>query len=104
MPGCRPPLPYHDAVDPSGADHRPDDSATGAGVPPPDRGGALRVLEQVEAELGEVEGALRRLDDGSYGRCQACGRPIADERLEAMPVARFCAEHQGHPERPPGPG
>jgi RNA polymerase-binding transcription factor DksA len=52
------------------------------------------ILEQVEAELEDVERALRRLDDGTYGRCQACGGEIPDDRLEAMPAARFCVEHQ----------
>jgi DnaK suppressor protein len=52
------------------------------------------ILEQVEAELTDVERALRRLDDGSYGICQACGQEIVDERLEAVPAARFCVEHQ----------
>ena len=52
------------------------------------------ILEQVEAELADVERALKRLDDGSYGTCEACGGAIADERLEAMPATRFCVEHQ----------
>jgi RNA polymerase-binding transcription factor DksA len=52
------------------------------------------ILEQVEAELADVERALRRLDDGSYGTCEACGSAIADERLEAMPATRFCVQHQ----------
>jgi RNA polymerase-binding transcription factor DksA len=52
------------------------------------------ILEQVEAELADVERALRRLDDGTYGRCEACGSPIGDDRLVAMPAARFCIEHQ----------
>ena len=52
------------------------------------------ILEQVEAELADVERALRRLDDGTYCTCEACGAAIADARLEAMPAARFCVEHQ----------
>jgi RNA polymerase-binding transcription factor DksA len=52
------------------------------------------ILEQVEAELADVERALRRLDDGSYGTCEACGTAIADDRLEAMPATRFCVQHQ----------
>ena len=52
------------------------------------------ILEQVEAELADVERALRRLDDGSYGRCEACGSTIGDERLAAQPAARFCLAHQ----------
>lgn len=52
------------------------------------------ILEVVEAELEAVERALRRLDDGTYGSCEACHQPIADERLEAEPATRFCVQHQ----------
>jgi RNA polymerase-binding transcription factor DksA len=54
----------------------------------------LSILEQVEAELADVAHALQRLDDGTYGICEACGQPIGDERLEAMPAARFCLKDQ----------
>jgi RNA polymerase-binding transcription factor DksA len=57
------------------------------------------VLEQVEAELADVEHALKRLDDGSYGSCEACGKPIGDERLAALPATRFCLEDQAGAER-----
>jgi len=53
----------------------------------------LSLIEQIESELHDVEDALRRLDDGSYGRCVICGRPIPDERLEAQPMARYDVEH-----------
>jgi len=56
------------------------------------------ILEQVEAELGDVDRALRRLDEGTYGTCEACGQSIGDERLEAMPAARFCVAHQSEAE------
>jgi RNA polymerase-binding transcription factor DksA len=59
----------------------------------------LSILEQVEAELADVEHALRRLDDGTYGTCEVCGKPIPDERLEAMPATRLCLEHQAEAER-----
>jgi RNA polymerase-binding transcription factor DksA len=52
------------------------------------------ILEQVEAELDDVERALSRLDDGSYGTCEACHQAIADERLAAEPATRFCIVHQ----------
>ena len=52
------------------------------------------ILEQVEAELADVDRALRRLDDGTYGTCEACGSAIGDDRLAAMPAARFCIAHQ----------
>ena len=54
----------------------------------------LSILESVEAELADVEHALRRLDDGTYGTCEACDQPIDDARLEAMPAARLCREDQ----------
>ena len=60
------------------------------------------ILEQVEAELHDVERALQRLDDGTYGQCEFCSKPIDPERLEAMPAARFCIEHQAMAEHPPG--
>lgn len=59
----------------------------------------LSILEQVEAELADVEHALRRLDDGTYGTCEVCGGAIPDERLEAMPATRLCLEHRAEAER-----
>lgn len=56
------------------------------------------ILEQVEAELADVDRALRRLDDGTYGTCEACGNAIGDDRLAAMPAARFCIAHQAEAE------
>jgi RNA polymerase-binding transcription factor DksA len=52
------------------------------------------ILEQVEAELADVDRALGRLAEGSYGTCEACGHAIGDERLAALPAARFCVDHQ----------
>jgi DnaK suppressor protein len=43
-------------------------------------------------QLAEVEAALERLVDGSYGTCEVCGRPIVPERLEARPTARTCVD------------
>ncbi len=62
----------------------------------------VSLLEQVENELDEIEAAFGRLERGEYGRCQACGRPIGDERLEAMPATRFCVEDQAKAERESG--
>ena len=42
--------------------------------------------------LAEVNAALARLDDGTYGTCTACGRRIPDERLEAVPWASLCLD------------
>jgi RNA polymerase-binding transcription factor DksA len=59
----------------------------------------LSILEQIDSELGDVEWALKRLDDGTYGTCEVDGKPIPEERLEAMPAARLCKEHQVEAER-----
>jgi DnaK suppressor protein len=62
----------------------------------------VSLLEQVDEELVEIEAAAQRLERGTYGTCQACGRPIGDERLEAMPAARFCIDDQAKAERQAG--
>jgi RNA polymerase-binding transcription factor DksA len=59
----------------------------------------LSILEHIDAELSDVEHALRRLDEGTYGTCEACGQPIDADRLEAMPAARFCLDDQALAER-----
>ena len=59
----------------------------------------LSILEQIEAELADVEHALERLAAGSYGTCEACGRPIDEERLAVQPAARFCVTDQAAAER-----
>jgi DnaK suppressor protein len=62
----------------------------------------VSLREQVDDELQEVEAAFQRLERGTYGTCQACGKPIGDERLEAMPATRFCVEDQAKAERQAG--
>lgn len=75
-------------------DQHPADSASDAF----EREKDLSILDQVQAELDDVERALQRLDEGTYGRCEACGTEIGDERLAAVPAARFCIEHQSDAE------
>lgn len=41
-------------------------------------------------EIAQVRQALSRLDAGTYGLCAACGEPIANARLEALPAATHC--------------
>jgi RNA polymerase-binding protein DksA len=50
----------------------------------------LALRERNEQHLAAVEAALRRLDEGTYGRCVRCGEPIAGERLAALPWASHC--------------
>jgi len=46
------------------------------------------------ALLREVEGALERLRDGTYGTCMDCGMPVSRKRLDALPWARYCVTCQ----------
>ncbi len=94
---------------PVGAEHRAE--AEAFGVEPPggaehrsggepdlaeDRAGGeldLELLSSIEQELADVERALERLGDGSYGSCETCGESVSDDELEATPARRFCRAH-----------
>jgi len=54
----------------------------------------LALREKNEQHLAAVERALERLDEGTFGTCARCGRPIARERLEALPWAAYCIDCQ----------
>jgi DnaK suppressor protein len=55
----------------------------------------LAVIGRLQADLADVDRALGRLDDGTYGTCEVCGEAIADDVLERAPAARLCAAHAG---------
>jgi DnaK suppressor protein len=55
-----------------------------------ERGEAERLATELQETLDEVDAALVRLRNGTYGACEACGKPIGEARLEAIPMARFC--------------
>jgi DnaK suppressor protein len=61
----------------------------------------LALRDRATQQLELVEAALARLDAGTYGACQRCGRPIAAERLGALPWAANCIECQGAIDRGP---
>ena len=48
--------------------------------------------ENSEHVLSEIEGALIRIEEGTYGTCVNCGKPIAEERLSAIPWATYCID------------
>jgi RNA polymerase-binding transcription factor DksA len=50
--------------------------------------------EGVQQTLVDIDLALRRIDEGSYGTCEICGEPIGAERLSAIPWARLCIDDQ----------
>lgn len=80
-------------------------TADGSAAPDFDEGfadSAQVTAEQVEnrtlaatlqIELTDIEGALARIDDGTYGVCTVCGAPISAARLEAMPATPYCIDH-----------
>lgn len=55
-----------------------------------ERSKATALLAAAREHLADVDGALRRIAAGAYGRCERCGEPIAVERLHARPAARTC--------------
>jgi RNA polymerase-binding protein DksA len=64
-----------------------------------DRELAVTLEDNAEAVLGAIDGALQRIDAGTYGTCVRCGKPIASERLEALPYAELCIECKREAER-----
>jgi DnaK suppressor protein len=50
--------------------------------------------DNAEAVLNEIDAALKRIDEGTYGRCEVCGREIDRARLEARPWATLCIDDQ----------
>jgi DnaK suppressor protein len=58
-----------------------------------ERGEAEALAGTLKESLEEVAAAIARLDEGTYGTCEACGVAINPARLEAMPATRFCIDH-----------
>jgi len=54
----------------------------------------LRLGERNSQTVAEIDEALRRIDEGTYGQCERCGNPIDERRLEALPTARYDAACQ----------
>jgi DnaK suppressor protein len=55
--------------------------------------------ENEERVLAAIDGALQRIEDGTFGTCRRCGQPIALERLEALPHATQCIDCKRREER-----
>lgn len=60
----------------------------------------LSMLDRIEGEISDVERALRKLDDGSYGMCEHCHDVIVEARLQALPATRFCVTCESRAEEP----
>jgi len=57
-----------------------------------ERGEAEALAAKLEEALAEVDNALEKIDAGTYGVCEECGKEIAPARLEAKPEARLCID------------
>ncbi len=70
-----------------------DDNFADSGQVAAEQGENKVLAARLRTELDEVERALAKIDDGTYGLCEICRAQIAEPRLEAMPATRFCIDH-----------
>jgi DnaK suppressor protein len=68
------------------------DDEVDAGAKTAQREHQLSLLASIRDRRIQVERALERVENGTYGRCETCRNPIAPERLEAFPYATTCVE------------
>jgi len=60
---------------------------------PAEQNEAQSISASLQEQLDDVERALTRIDEGSYGLCEVCGKQIQEARLEAVPSATLCIDH-----------
>jgi RNA polymerase-binding transcription factor DksA len=70
-----------------------DENFADSGQVAAEQGESRLLAASLSDQLREVERALRKFDDGTYGKCETCGEEIAEARLEAMPATRYCINH-----------
>lgn len=68
------------------------ESFADAGAATAERTERLRLVDTLKRQLDEVEGAIARIESGTYGICANCGNEIAPARLEARPEATLCVD------------
>lgn len=57
-----------------------------------ERGKVLALVDRLRGQLRDVDRALRKMDEGTYGSCERCGKPISPERLDALPYSTLCVD------------
>ncbi len=82
-----------ESLTPGGSGPEFDEGFADSGQVAAEQGENKVLAGQLRNELDEVERALAKLDDGTYGACEICGEQISEVRLEAMPATRFCISH-----------
>jgi len=70
-----------------------DENFADSGQVAAEQGEHRALLGRLQETLTDVDRALAKLDDGTYGKCEVCGEEIADARLEALPASRYCINH-----------
>ena len=82
----------HGTGDRADADLDFDENFADSGQVTAERGEVEALSGQLSETLTDIEDALAKFDDGTYGECESCHRRIPEARLEAMPAARLCIE------------
>lgn len=59
----------------------------------------MTLQRNAEASLQQVNDALKKFENGTYGLCEECGKPIGEKRLRALPEATLCIEDQAKLEK-----
>jgi RNA polymerase-binding transcription factor DksA len=77
-----------------------DEDFVGSGTSTFERERDLSLIGNTGDLIDKVRHALARLDDGSFGRCEACGEPIGAERLDALPYTTLCLADARRRSRP----
>ena len=95
--GCMHPGPMDPAR--TGPFFVPDNHAGDVATATFDREMASSLEENSNHVLTEIDAALARIDAGTYGVCERCGKPIDEERLEALPWATLCIDDKRKQER-----
>ena len=70
-----------------------DENFADSGQVAAEQGEHRALIDRLTGALRDVDRALAKLDDGTYGTCEVCSDEIAEPRLEAMPSARYCINH-----------
>jgi DnaK suppressor protein len=78
--------------DPSSVEIQVDPGFADSAQTTAERNRVLSIAQGLRTNLDDVEHALGRIDAGTYGTCERCGKEIALERLEAVPFARLCID------------
>jgi DnaK suppressor protein len=70
-----------------------DDNFADSGQVAAERGENKVLYDQLRRELDDIEKALARMDEGTYGTCEVCGADIGADRLDMLPATRYCIQH-----------